>query len=155
MDNSLRKSVLNELHRIEPRLPEYAAVAPAGVFEVCESIFSSNEDVRVRANALYLAFALDQERGLALASQSVSSPERDLRIAAMRCFMGASPATLTKATTMVSLGLEDSDPGVRKYALKLLQIRPLPGLHAQVDKLAESDEFADLRQLAKHILSRA
>jgi len=154
MDSSLIKSVHNELHRIEPRLLEYAAVAPAGAIDACEAIFQSKEDVRVRANALYLAFALDEKRGLALADAAMTAPERDLRIASIRCLERAAPQTLSEAMSVVGQALGDHDPGVRKFALRLVGQRHLTELSTQVRKVAENDEYPHLRELAKSIALR-
>lgn len=154
MENSVGKIVINELDRIEPRLLEFAAVAPPNSIDACEAIFSSEKDVRLRANALYLAFALDEERGLALAGAAMTAPEAELRIALIRCLERTEPRVLSEATTFIGQGLEDRDPGVRKYALRLLEKRPLIGLSNQVRKLAEGDEYPHLRQLAKSIASR-
>jgi hypothetical protein len=154
MESSLGKSVFNELHRIEPRLLEYASVAPAGAIDVCEAVLKSQEDVRVRANALYLAFALDEKRGLTLAAVAMAAPESELRIASIRCLERAAPQVLSEAVSVVGRGLEDPDPGVRKFSLRLIEARRLSGLSSQVQKLAESDEFPHLRQLAKSVASR-
>lgn len=154
MATDLRERVLNELHRIEPRLLAYAAIAPSGTVDVCEAVFHSQEDERVRANALYLTCALDQERGLKLAGAAIAMPESRLRIAAIRCLEQVETEMLSKATPVIELGLSDPYHGVRKFALRLIETRKITALSSQVLELENSDSYPHLRAIAKSIASR-
>lgn len=141
--------VLAELGRIEPRLAEYAASAPADTYDICAKVLAEDSSALRRANAVILAcLVAPPVAGAALVEQALQDSDYLVRLSAVRCFATFPTFEAAKGQPLLRSALADADPGVRKYALKMVQQHNLTGLAAEIESIRRTDPVPFLRELA-------
>lgn len=143
------EQVFAELGRIEPRLMEFAASAPADTYEICAKVVAQHSSAQHRANAVILAcLVATPAAGTSIVGKALGDADPLVRIAAVRCFSTLPSAAAANALSLVQTALTDADAGVRKFALKIVQQHGLTGLDVEIKAMVLNDPIPFLRDLA-------
>lgn len=150
MDKEERQRLAQRLEQIEPDL---LAMAEEQAFEDSEQLTELLADIseRVRANALSALSLVDAEAFVKALPGAAADKSRIVRMQAAICMRNVSPDALVPAHETVVVLLSDSDPGVRKYALKSAAGIAAPTVRAIVDRIRDQDPEFHLRDLASDI----
>lgn len=148
--NSIQQ-VLAELGRIEPRLVQFAAVAPADTFDICAEVLATHASELERANAIMLACLVDSSRGLGLIEKGLKDASDLVRIAATRSLEIIPSAEIKLRTSIVRMALLDSDAGVRKFALRVVKQHAISELRPEIERMRQHDPAPYVQKMATEI----
>lgn len=141
-----KDQVVNALRADEPDYPAIAGVlgpeSAAALAELAESA-----DLEFAAKSASLAGFMDAGAARLVLSGAVAHPDSAVRVAAASSLH----AIGAQANDLLGVLLVDIDPGVRKWALKALELNPSAGLDDQLELVATSDVEPSLRSLARRI----
>lgn len=146
MNKEELQRLAQSLEKIEPDLPAQAFGASD---QLVELLADSSE--RVRANALSALSLVDAEAFVKALPSAAADENRIVRMQAAICMQNVSPEALAPAHATVIALLGDSDPGVRKFALKSAAVIAAPAVQAMVDRIRDLDPEPHLRALANDI----
>ncbi len=145
---------LDEIRKlIDVDEPDYDALArqlgPDAVPQLRSIVKGS--DPMLASKAAYLVSLIPDSRSAEVLADAAKSPEVTVRIAA------ASAARNLQGTTDVALImselLKDPDLGVRKVALRSIEVKPEIGPKDMVMKLATNDPDDTIRNIASQLIS--
>jgi hypothetical protein len=142
------QDVLRQLDRDEP---DYAQVAHLGsglVAHLRQLIEGSN--IGLAAKAAYLAGTLNSDESVPLLELAARHSDPVVRVAAAASTRNMTPMTASLAATL----LDDSDPGVRKWVLRSLEVAHPQGIKTQVEKIMNNDPDSTLREQARKVVER-
>ena len=142
------EQVINQLDREEP---DYAQAARLGTEALPHLItLIQRENTGLAAKAASLAGFINVAESAPVLEIAARHPEPVVRVAA-----AASARNLTSIPTSLATALlDDSDVGVRKWALKALEVHRLPGIRTKVEEIMKSDPDSGLRDRAKQIINQ-
>ena len=100
--------------------------------------------------AASLAGLINVEQSAHVLEKAALHPEPVVRVAA-----AASARHLTSIPTSLAMKLlNDSDPGVRKWTLKAVEVRQPAGVKARVQEIITNDPDVGLRDRARRIINQ-
>jgi HEAT repeat protein len=139
--------VLNQLDREEPDYLKAARLGPEALPHLITLI--KGENAGLASKATYLAGFINAAESTEALEKAAQHPDPIVRVAA-----AASARHLTNVPPPLMLNLlNDSDVGVRKWALKTLEVHRLPGIRTKVEEIMKCDPDIGLRDKAKHIIN--
>ncbi len=142
------------LEQVEDQLdreePDYAQAARLGTEALPHLItILQGEDKGLAAKAASLTGFINVAESARALEIAARHPEPVVRVAA-----AAAAGQLTSIPTSLAAGLlDDSDGGVRKWALKALEVHHLPGIKGKVEEIMRIDPDVGLRNRARQILN--
>ena len=142
------QQVLNQLEREEP---DYVQAAKLGA-EALPHILALLQETRpgIAAKAAFLAGAINAEGSGAVLVIAARHPEPVVRVAA-----AATARNLSRVSTDLALAfLNDTDNGVRRWAMKSLETQTVPGIRAKLEDLMQHDPDPSLRDSARRLVDR-
>jgi hypothetical protein len=108
------------------------------------------ENTGLAAKAASLAGFINAAGSTAALEIAARHPEPVVRVAA-----AASARNLTSLPTSLAMDLlNDSDVGVRKWALKALEVHRPPSIKTKVEEIIKNDPDVDLRDRARQIINQ-
>jgi len=140
----------------EPDYPKLAATLGVESVPQLRTLVEA-DDAAVASKAAYLLSLLPSPESLAGLEVDARSADESVRVAAAAAFgnvtslsaFGAGPAA---AETQLRRLLADSDPGVRKVALRSAEAVGPHALRTAIEQMASSDPEALLRRAAENVL---
>jgi hypothetical protein len=140
--------VLNQLNRDEPNYGQAARLGAEALPHLIALI--QGGDAGLAAKAAYLASFINAAGSAAALEKAAIHPDPAVRVAA-----AASARNITSVPASLMMGLlDDSDVGVRKSALKSLEVHRPAGLKTKVADIVERDPDVGLRDLARRMIDR-
>jgi HEAT repeat protein len=138
---------------LDPDEPEYASAATLGPDALPHlRTLIEGDDRAMASKAVVLAGRIPGERSAELLSLAAGSREPAVRVAA--AFAARNLPETVREDLLLRL-LEDSDLGVRKFALKAVPPTVSPAVRTKVSALSESEEHPALRELSRTIIARS
>ena len=122
------QQILDELSRIEPRLDQFALVAPSDTVAFCQQVLTSDALPYIRANAIFLAtLTASAPKAAELVQLGLADEKFAVRVAASRAIFLVAQRNSDFAVPLLRIALAIQDNGVRKFALKALKfVRDAP-----------------------------
>jgi HEAT repeat protein len=133
--------------------PDYDALAkqlgPAAIPHLRTIV--KGQDPMLASKAVHVVSLISDDRSAEVLTEAAQSPEAIVRVAAAGALRN-----LQVPAPMVALRdlLTDTDPGVRKVALRSIEVKPELGAKDTVMKLATHDPDDTVRNLASQLVSR-
>lgn len=133
--------------------PDYEALAkrlgPAAIPHLQTIVKGS--DPMLASKATYVVSLIPDVKSADVLTIAAKSPQATVRIAA-----ASAVRNLTQTTKVAVLGdlLKDEDPGIRKVALRSIEVKPEIGPKDLVMKLAANDPDDTVRNIASELVSR-
>lgn len=142
------EQVINQLDREEPYYGQAARLGAEALPHLITLIQVSG--VGLAAKAASLAGLINAGQSAAVLEIAAQHPDPVVRVAA-----AASAKNLTSMPTSLAMNLlNDSDAGVRNWALKALEVHHPAGIKIKVEEMMKSDPDEGLRDHAKQILDQ-
>jgi hypothetical protein len=142
------KDVVDHLDREEP---DYARAAELGVEALPHlMVLVQGEDVGLATKAVSLASMIDSEHSAEALALAARHREPIVRVTAAASLVNLARIPSALATSF----LTDSDSGVRKWALRSLEVRPTPGVRSHVEAIVRGDPEIELQVRAQEIVER-
>jgi hypothetical protein len=142
------EQVLNQLDRDEPNYLQAARLGAEALPHLITLIQGQNAGLAAKAASL--AGFINAAGSAAALEIATRHPEPVVRVAA-----AASARNLTSIPTSLVMDLlSDSDVGVRKWALKALEIHHPVGIKTKVEDIIKHDPDVGLRDRAKQIINQ-
>lgn len=133
--------------------PDYEALAkqlgPAAIPQLQTIVKGS--DPMLASKAAYLVSLIPDERSINVVAVAAKSPHATVRVAAASAARNLQQAE--KVTTLVNELLKDPDIGVRKVALRSIEVKPEIGPKEMVTKLATNDPDSTIRDIASQLIN--
>ena len=140
--------VINQLDREEPDYAQAAQLGSEALPHLITLIQGGN--LGLAAKAASLAGLINAGQSAAVLEVATRHPEPVVRVAA-----AASARNLTSIPTSLTTDLlNDSDVGVRTWALKTLEVHHPPGIKAKVEEIMKNDPDVGLQDQAKQIFNQ-
>lgn len=140
--------VVNQLDREEPDYTQAARLGPDALPFVRQLIQGDN--LALASKAAFLAGQIAGKGSLPvlqLASRHADPVVRVAAAASVRSFAGLSAA-------LANTFLNDTDPGVRKWGLRALELKQPRGIRPSVERIMKDDPDPVLREQARKVLER-
>ena len=141
-----KEAVVNALQPDEPRYAAAAQVLGEDAARVLAELVE-REDVGLASKAATLASFLGSDSARLVLQRAATHPDPTVRVAVA--------ASLERQPELVEglVGqlLADVDPGVRKWALRSVDVLRPTGWRRRVETLGSADEVPALRELAREI----
>lgn len=150
MNKEEMQRLAQRLEQIEPDLPAMAEEQVFGASNHLVELLTDSSE-RVRANALSALSLVDTEAFVDALPRAAADESRIVRMQAAICMQNVSPDALGPVHETAIALLRDSDPGVRKFALKSAAVIAAPAVQAMVDRIRDHDPESHLRALANDI----
>ena len=142
------EEVMNELDREEPEYGQAATLGSEALPHLLTLIRGENLGLAVKATSL--AGLINVRQSAAILERAAQHSEPDVRVAA-----AAAAKHLTSMPTSLAMALlNDVDAGVRKWALKTLEVHRLPGIKTKVEEIMRNDPDVGLRDRARQIINQ-
>ncbi len=142
------EQVLTELNRDETDYAQAASLGSDALPHLRRLV--EEGDPGLASKATYLASFINAQGSAAVVELAARSPQQVVRVAAAGSLGNLKDIPVALATSL----LNDEDVGVRKWALKALEIHQPTGFRTQVQEIANSDPDMVLRQLASQIVNQ-
>jgi hypothetical protein len=142
-----REQVLSHLQRDEPNYQQAARLGVEAIPHLVALIQGNNRSLA--AKAVCLASYINAADSVAVLQMAATHAEPVVRVAAAS---SARRLTAVPASLVLTL-LDDTDTGVRKWALRTLEVHPLAGVRAKVEEMLRSDPHSTVRQRARQVLA--
>ena len=142
------QDVVNQLDREEPDYAQAAHLGPEALPFVRQLI--DGNDIALASKAAFLAGQISGEASLQVLEVASRHPDPVVRVAAAasaRDFTGLSSA-------LANTFLRDTDPGVRIWGLRALEVVQPQGTLATVERMMEDDPEPGLREQAQKLMDR-
>jgi hypothetical protein len=140
--------VLNQLDRDEPNYLQAAQLGAEALPHLITLIQGQNPGLA--AKAAFLAGFINAAGSAAALEIAANHPEPAVRVAA-----AASARNLTSIPTSLAMALlNDSDAGVRKWTLTVLEVHHPAGLKTKVEDIIKNDPDVGLRDRARQIINQ-
>jgi HEAT repeat protein len=139
------KQVLAALDREEPDYHLATRLGPEALPHLLHLVEEGSPGIA--SKAIYLAGFINTDQSEAVIEMAAHSPDPALRVAAA----GALGSLKKVSSRLIIDLLEDPDVGVRKFALKAIEVHRPTDVRAKVQEIADKDPNMMLRQLAKNI----
>jgi HEAT repeat protein len=140
------EQVVKQLSRDEPQYERAAQLGPEALPHLIALI--QGEDLNLATKAASLAGNIDAAQSAAVLELAARHPEPVVRVAA-----AASARKLPDMPTSLALMLlNDPDAGVRKWALRSLEVHHPAGIRERVQEIMTTDPDAGLRERAKEVI---
>jgi hypothetical protein len=142
------EEVVNQLDREEPNYTQAAQLGSEALPHLITLIQGGN--LGLAAKAASLAGTINAGQSADVLEMAARHPEPVVRVAA-----AASAKNLTSIPTSLAMQLlNDSDSGVRKWTLKVLEVRHPAGVKTKVEEIMRSDPEVGLRERARQIINQ-
>ncbi len=142
------EDVLNQLDREEPDYSQASRLGPDALPFIRRLVQGSN--IGLASKAAFLAGQIAGKGALPILRLAARHPDPVVRVAAaasVRHSSGLSP-------TLANAFLNDTDPGVRKWGLRAVEIKQPRGVKTSVARIMNGDIDPMLREQAREILNR-
>jgi hypothetical protein len=142
------QDVVNQLDREEPDYRQAARLGPDALPFVRQLIEGNN--VALASKAAFLAGQISGAGSLQVLEIASRHPNPVVRVAAAasaRNFTGLSSA-------LANTFLNDTDPGVRKWGLRVIEVTQPQGIRPSVEKIMKDDPDPVLREQAQKVIDR-
>jgi hypothetical protein len=144
-----RELVVNALRPDEPRYAAMAQLLGDDAAPVLAEL-AEGEDAAFASKAAALASYLSPDSARLVLQRAVRHQDPVVRVAAAAA-LERQPELVDE---MMGRVLTDSDLGVRKWALRSVQVLKPRGWRAQVEALASAEELPVLRELAREVVQQ-
>jgi HEAT repeat protein len=133
-----------QLSAIEPDERTYEGIGPSDVDSLVRLV--DDDEDWLAARAVHALSRIESSQARQSVASAAQSPRTEVRVAA-----AASAAALPAEDSdeILSKLLDDSQPAVRKFAVKATSTRNAEAIQARVRDMATRDESAGLRRVAQ------
>jgi len=142
------QDVVNELDREEPDYTQAARLGAEALPFLRELIQGNN--LAIASKAAFLAGQINGEGSLQVLEVAAQHPNPVVRVAAAASAKNVAGLSSTLANTF----LNDTDPGVRKWGLRTIEVAAPQGIRPSVEKMMTDDPEPALRDLARKVIDR-
>ncbi|WP_394766655.1 HEAT repeat domain-containing protein [uncultured Paludibaculum sp.] len=137
---------MRQLDRDEPDYAQAVRLGPEALPHLEQLIQGSN--LGLAAKAACLAGTMNAEGSAPLLELAASHADPVVRVAAAAAARNLTHMTASLATTF----LEDPDHGVRKWALRSLEVHQPQGIKERIQKIVTDDPDLGLREQARRLV---
>lgn len=142
------QDVVNQLDREEPDYTQAARLGPDALPFVRQLI--QGDDIALASKAAFLAGHISGNDSLQALEIASRHPDPVVRVAA-----AASARNVTGlSSTLVNTFLEDTDPGVRSWGLRAIEVAQPQGIRGSLEKIMKNDPDPGLREQAGKLIDR-
>jgi hypothetical protein len=142
------QDVVNQLDREEPDYTQAARLGPDALPFVRQLIQGDN--IALASKAAFLAGQISGEGSLQVLEIASRHPDPVVRVAAAASARNFTGLSYTLANTF----LNDTDPGVRKWGLRTLEVAQPQGIRPSVERIMLDDPDPILREQARKVIDR-
>lgn len=130
----------------EPNYAEAAKLGPAAIPLLLRLV--KENDPLLSSKATYLASLIESNESVEVLKVAASSPNDVVRVAAAAGIKNLKEPPVSLAQSL----LKDKDAGVRKVALRSIEIKPSLSLKPLVEEIAKNDPEKHVREIATKII---
>jgi HEAT repeat protein len=134
----------SQLSAIEPDEATYSGIGPAELPLL--ELLARDPEPWMASRAVFAASRVADARAKAILARAASDPRSELRVAAAAATKNLAPA---EANSLLLQALNDSDLGVRKFAVQAVAPAHAEPVHARLRELEAEDPAPAIRNAAK------
>jgi len=142
------QDVINQLDREEPDYTQAARLGAEALPFLRQLVQGNN--LALASKAAFLAGQIGGQGSLQVLEVAAHHSDPIVRVAA-----AASAKNVTElSSTLANTFLNDTDPGVRKWGLRTLEVAHPQGIRPSVENIMNVDPDPALRELARKVIDR-
>ena len=132
----------------EPNYAEAGKLGPAAIPLLLRLV--KENDPLLASKATYLASLIESNESVEVLKLAASSPNDVVRVAAAAGIKNLKDPPVSLAQSL----LKDKDTGVRKVALRSIEIKPSLSLKPLIEEIAKNDPEKNVREIAIKIITQ-